>query len=221
MTGVSDRLRQAMAEAGLDQAALASKIGVTQGAIGHILQGRTAKSRYLPEIATALSVPVRWLSGESDSRDLEAVATTSQEEVIDDLGLVMVEEVDLAYGMGGGSFSDQPPESKPIAFPRAWLRALTKSLPETLFFARGRGDSMLPTVLDGDIVLIDRGQRTIFEQDAIWAVSYGELGMIKRVRRLPGGTFELNSDNPAVRPIAANDDEMHVIGRVIWIGRKV
>lgn len=210
-----------MREAGLDQIALAAKIGVTQGAIGHILQGRTVRSRYLPDIAAALNVPLKWLTGEVASKDAGASNSLTREEVVDDLGLVMVEEVDLAYGMGGGSFSDQPPETKPIAFPAAWLRTLTKSLPETLFFARGRGDSMVPTLLDGDIVLIDRGQRTIFEQDAIWAVSYGELGMIKRVRRLPSGSFELHSDNAVVRPIAANDDEMHVIGRVIWVGRKI
>src|SRR3546814_4203395 len=28
----------------------------------------------------------------------------------------------------------------------------------------------------------------------IWALAYGDLGMIKRVRRLPGGTYRLRSD---------------------------
>src|SRR3546814_11777538 len=32
------------------------------------------------------------------------------------------------------------------------------------------------------------------QQDRIWALAYGDLGMIKRVRRLPGGTYRLRSD---------------------------
>ena len=92
---------------------------------------------------------------------------------------------------------------------------------EELFVARGDGDSMQPTLLDGDIVLIDTSQKSINKQDRIWCVSYGELGMIKRVRKLPDGGYHILSDNPSVLPIKAYDDEMFVIGRVIWIGRRM
>src|SRR3546814_1172822 len=35
----------------------------------------------------------------------------------------------------------------------------------------------------------------VFSADLrIWALAYGDLGMIKRVRRLPGGTYRLRSD---------------------------
>ena len=86
---------------------------------------------------------------------------------------------------------------------------------------RVRGDSMEPTLRDGDVVLIDSAQRVIKSQDRIWAVIYGELGMIKRVRRTPGGTYLLLSDNPNVPPIECFDGEMSVIGRVCWIGRRI
>jgi len=45
--------------------------------------------------------------------------------------------------------------------------------------------------------------------------------MIKRVRMMPDGGAQVNSDNPAVTPITAYDDELHIIGRVIWIARRV
>jgi hypothetical protein len=77
---------------------------------------------------------------------------------------------------------------------------------------------MMPTILDDDDVLVNRADRGIRQQDRIWALGYGELGMIKRVRRLPSGLFQLNSDNPAVTPIEATEDELFVVGRVIWIG---
>lgn len=80
---------------------------------------------------------------------------------------------------------------------------------------------MIPTMLDGDIVLIDTSQKRIEQQDRIWALGYGELGMIKRVRRLPNGSYDLMSDNSAVSPINASDEEMYVVGRVVWIGRRM
>ena len=64
-----DRLQEAMDDAGLDQPALAEKAGCTQGAISQILLGNTKRSRYLPEIASALGVSLQWLRGESDNRD--------------------------------------------------------------------------------------------------------------------------------------------------------
>jgi transcriptional regulator with XRE-family HTH domain len=60
------RLEEAMESAGLDQAALASKVGCTQGAISQILLGNTRRSRFLPDIAHALKVNVDWLTGASN-----------------------------------------------------------------------------------------------------------------------------------------------------------
>jgi phage repressor protein C with HTH and peptisase S24 domain len=123
--------------------------------------------------------------------------------------------------MGGGSVFEDYHEVGRMPFPREWLRPLMRGSFAELFLAKGEGDSMMPTLLDGDDVIIDTAQKQISQQDRIWAVAYGDLGMIKRVRRLPGGTYQLNSDNPAVTPIEANDHEMHVVGRVVWVGRRI
>jgi phage repressor protein C with HTH and peptisase S24 domain len=80
---------------------------------------------------------------------------------------------------------------------------------------------MVPTLLDRDLVIIDTAQKMITQQDRIWCLSYGDLGMIKRVRKLPDGGYQINSDNPSVTPITAYDGELNVIGRVVWIGRRV
>jgi phage repressor protein C with HTH and peptisase S24 domain len=108
-----------------------------------------------------------------------------------------------------------------VPFRQDWLQRLTRGGPADVFLTRGQGDSMMPTILDDDDVLVNRADGAIRQQDRIWALGYGELGMIKRVRRLPSGLFQLNSDNPAVTPIEATEDELFVVGRVIWIGRRV
>jgi phage repressor protein C with HTH and peptisase S24 domain len=123
--------------------------------------------------------------------------------------------------MGGGAFIEGHVEAVPRDFDAGWLADITRSAPELLFVARGIGDSMMPTLLDNDTLLVDRGQRQILQQDRIWAITYGELGMIKRVRRRPDGKYLLMSDNPQISEIEALQDELHVVGRVVWIGRKV
>jgi hypothetical protein len=115
------------------------------------------------------------------------------------LGLKLIPEVEITYSLGGGSLAEDYPDSKMVPFRQDWLDRLTRGFKPDVFLARGQGDSMMPTILDDDDVLVNRADNVIRQQDRIWALGYGELGMIKRVRRLPTGLFQLNSDNPAVR----------------------
>lgn len=222
MPGVRiDRLQEAMSDAGLDQPALARKVGCTQGAISQILLGNTQRSRYLPDIADKLGVSLQWLKGDSDNRDPAAPPAPTKADVAAHFDLALVPQLDLGYSMGGGSVFESYEQTGFVPFKRGWLRALAAGSFDQLFVARGEGDSMLPTIMDGDVVLIDTAQGEVRKQDRIWAVAYGDLGMIKRVRRLPDGSFSLMSDNPAVSAVNAVQEEMRVIGRVVWIGRRV
>lgn len=216
-----DRLQEAMEAAGLDQPALAEKAGCTQGAISQILLGNTQRSRFLPDIATALGVSVQWLRGESENRDPDSPMVPTAKDVAEHFDLAIVPELELGYSMGGGSVLTDYEHIGVVPFQRTWLKSLMRGHFDDLFVARGEGDSMQPTLLDGDFVLVDTSQKQINKQDRIWCVSYGDLGMIKRVRKMPDGGYNILSDNPAVSPIHAYDDEMFVIGRVIWIGRRM
>lgn len=133
---------------------------------------------------------------------------------------VELDQIDLRYGMGG-TFADGPVEVERRPFSRTWLRSITSTAPRHLFWAIGDGDSMEPTIRSGEIILIDRSQDTPRMDDGIWAVTHGEIGMIKRLRHRPDGTVELHSDNHLVRPQTAVDGELHVIGRVIAVVRRL
>lgn len=137
------------------------------------------------------------------------------------LDAVLLPEVEVGYSMGGGADISDFPVVQQVPFSRSWLSGLTSASPEHLFVARGDGDSMMPTILDQDIVIIDRSQKTMRQQDRIWALVYGGFGMIKRLRGLPDGILQINSDNPAVSPIEATDDEAFLIGRVVAIVRRI
>jgi phage repressor protein C with HTH and peptisase S24 domain len=149
------------------------------------------------------------------------MAVTRDAALAERFGLKLIPEVDITYSLGGGAVLEDYPDSRMVPFRQDWLDRLTRGFKSDVFLTRGQGDSMMPTILDDDDVLVNRADNVLRQQDRIWALGYGELGMIKRVRRLPSGQFQLNSDNPAVSAIEATEDELFIVGRVIWIGRRV
>ena len=80
---------------------------------------------------------------------------------------------------------------------------------------------MESTIHESDIVLIDRRQDSPRIADLIWAFAFGEIGMIKRLRPMPDGSVKILSDNPAVPPEVAHDGELHIIGRVVAVVKKL
>lgn len=102
------------------------------------------------------------------------------------------------------------------------LKPLTK--PENLRFIHGYGDSMEPTFVDGDILLVDAGAREV-KVDGIYVLEANDRLYIKRVRQRLDGSFEISSDNPTVKTVDVLDGTrpVAVLGRVVWLwnGRKV
>ncbi|OCC25671.1 hypothetical protein MB02_01255 [Croceicoccus estronivorus] len=123
--------------------------------------------------------------------------------------------------MGATYIHDVPVTGVRRVFSRSWIRNFTKSPMEYLMFATGIGDSMTPTILDSDILLIDTFDKTPRFADKLWALEMGGLGMIKRLRPTKDGEgMRLLSSNPDVPEDVAYDGEMQIVGRVAGIFRK-
>ncbi len=228
----------------MSQAELSRRVGVTATAINHLIKRGGSGTTYLPQIARELDTTPEYLLGETDDprRPLLEIDTSKPSrkrskddnrrmagQFVDEMEaqaeeklaqLVELDQIDLKYGMGG-TYTDGPVEVEKRAFSREWLRSITATPPRHLFWATGDGDSMEPTIRSGEIVLIDRSQETPRIDDAIWAVVDGEIGMIKRMRHHSDGTVELLSDNQLVPPRRTADDELHIIGRVIAVVRRL
>lgn len=213
MTVTAERLSEAMQGQGIDQSALARELGVTQGAISKIVLGKTANSRLMPRIATHLGVSLAWLLGMSDDRGGSERSPTRADN--DDADEVEIDSIDLSYGMGGTFLDSDTIEVEKIKFSRSWLRQFTNSPPNVLFSTRGAGDSMMPTIHDRDVVIVDRSQNSVDMGDKVWAVVFGGVAMIKRLRPMPDGTVKISSDNQLVRDELATDGDLFIVGRVI------
>lgn len=223
---LGDRIRTRLTAIGKTQADLAREIKVTPQAISKMVVGGTTDTAKLWQIARFLRTTPEYLTGESEDPD-EGTAVTDARisfrgaEAMPDPDAVEIQEFDLAYGMGASFIHDVPVTGKLRTFSRAWLRQFTDSPVEALFWATGIGDSMMPTIQDADVVLVDTAQRTPRVWDKLWTLEMGGMGMIKRLRPTKDGDgMRLLSDGGMPEEVAY-DGEMQVIGRVVAIVRKV
>ena len=215
MTGLSQdtALLQALAKwAATTPAGLAKKAGVAVSTINRPYSS-TATTRLSRATIEKLRMAFPDFPGWAD---LEPEASL----MALDPDLVEIDEIDLRYGMGA-SYLDLPALPEKRVFSRAWLRSFTRSAPEQLFWAAGDGDSMEPTIRSGEIMLIDAAQKTMSMSEGIWAVAVGDVGMIKRLH-VPGkGRVQLISDNGRIPAAEVAEDEVHIIGRVIAVVRRL
>lgn len=212
-----ERLRWARFNAGYREAGqFAERAGINATTYRSYENGQNGFAKYAALFSKILGVSMEWLMhGTGTAMAGESTAETNADDV------QFVRQLEIGFSMGGGAFLDGYAQTGIVPFQRNWLKSVMRGSFDQLFVSQGEGDSMHPTIFDGDAVLIDTAQNRIDKQDRLWCIAYGELGMIKRVRRMPSGGYQIISDNPTVQPFTAHDDEMHVIGRVIWIGRRM
>lgn len=213
-------LEDLMAFSGLSAAAMAKKAGVNPSTLQRPLSG-TATTRLGRRALTQLRDAFPHFPGWLGAPVVADKQLSYRYEGRTDPNAVAIAEIDAAYGMGSTFLDDTSIEAQTINFDRRWLRKYTSASPSEVFFARGIGDSMQGTLLDSDILLIDTSQRSMRSNELVWAITYGDLGMIKRLRAQPDGSILVMSDNPAIPPFTANDGELHIIGRVVAFERKL
>ncbi|MFY9350518.1 MAG: S24 family peptidase [Sphingobium sp.] len=212
--------------------ALSRAAGVGETVVRDILQNKTTDVRLgtVEKLAKALNLTLGDLLPDALGRAHERRMEQDENRASDHPqlvsasagdGAIPVKQVDLGYAMGAGTEISDYPDELPVLFDPGFLRGLTLASPERLFVARGDGDSMFPTMINGDQVIIDTTQRRLNMQDRIWAVSLHGAGMIKRLRAIGPNRVRIISDNPAIPPEEVDAEDLFIAGRVIWIGRKV
>lgn len=129
----------------------------------------------------------------------------------------------MRVSAGPGAIPTEEDGQPCFAFDRRWLKALTGASADHLSIVRVEGDSMAPTLNDGDDILIDRRASREPLRDGIYVLRVDERLLVKRLAVHPMGRHvTVQSDNPAYPdwPDCGIDD-VQCIGRVIWAGKKV
>lgn len=203
----ADALRAAVKKFG-SQEGVAEQAGISRPSLVEILQGRsTPKVSTLQAICTVIGVEPSSILAAQPAPALP--------------NMMQLRDVDLAYGMGGTFIDDLSVVEVFQHLPADWVRQFTRAPADQLFLCRGIGDSMMPTLLDSDLLLVDQSQDTLKQSDRIWVLTVGDVGMVKRVRVMADGNLAILSDNASVPEMIAVDGEARLVGRVVAVIRKL
>lgn len=213
-----DRIAQRVDALGITERDASIKATGKPDALRYIRVRRAMPSAdRLAAIAKALETTPEWLLG-------QAPGATSDSPVVvgaaDGDGAVSLKRINLGFAMGDGSNLDDYIEEGTFEFDPNTLRSLTQSPWHRLLIAHGVGDSMQPTLLDSDMLLIDTLQTRLNMSDRIWAIALFGAGAVKRLRPAAGGKVEIISDNSLHDKQLVDAEDVQIIGRVVWSGRR-
>lgn len=137
-----------------------------------------------------------------------------------DADLVAVYDVQASAGYG--ALIDTEVQTHSLAFPPSYLNKLTSSSPANLSIISVKGDSMEPTLLDDDIVLLDQTKQHL-GYDGLFVLRFNDTLHVKRVGLSPRkGFVRIISDNKDLYDASEMPlEEVDVVGKVLWYGRKV
>jgi phage repressor protein C with HTH and peptisase S24 domain len=208
-------LERLLKERGEDFAGLSRLIGKNPAYIQQFIKRGTPRkldeddrrtiARYLGVSETLLGAPSAGESG--DSTD----------------GMIKVPRLDVGASAGHGSIADGEAAVSHIEFDPKWLRELCKAGTNKLSFIRVQGDSMSPTLADGDDILVDGADGAERLRDGIYVLRREDALMVKRLAINPfAARATITSDNPAYPEWKDIDlSTLAIIGRVVWAGRRL
>ncbi len=235
-------LQRISAQKQITQSDLARELDVTSQAVNQWYTGATTpRGRRLSQIAKALGVsegellgaPGVTAGGASQPKRFPTVLSGDMEHVP---ALSGVPEIDVIGGLGTGGEAameaftpnghdiisgDRVRDMWPL--PADYLRGELRMTERRARIIEVRGDSMSPTLLSGDRVMIDVGDRTM-AAGGLFAIWNGDGVAVKRLRQIRGSDpprMTLLSDNEHEPPEEVLLEEIRIIGRVVWVARKI
>ena len=206
----------------LTQEKIAAELGdgVTQGAVSHFMNRRTALSlRAAAVFARMLEVPVSEFSPvlAEQLEKLSSSLTPSQDhslrkdsvlavpaantplpagddvETIDDK-YAFIPQYDAKAVAGLGIENAHVEIRATLAFKRDWLRVKGVN-PQSLIVIYAEGDSMWPTINDHDVLLVDRSKVEPSSKHVYVLTSTDKGTIVKRLIQTPIGDWIIRSDN--------------------------
>jgi len=105
-----------------------------------------------------------------------------------------------------------------IAFRRDWIAR--KGLPQNMSIFKVQGDSMEPTLLSGDLVLVDHSKGAT-TRDGLFAITIDREVLIKRIQPLMDSKLLVISDNEKYTALEIEAENIHINGKVIWFAREL
>ena len=219
----------------------AEKVGVTVRALNNYLAGRMPKAEVRKRICAAYGVSPMWLfqgrgamyaddktadasavgCGKSSATAGQGGVGTADTSVVapDGVQTIYVPKVEARLSAGTGSLEVADNIRGYFGFRSDWLHR--KGCPSQMVLMSITGDSMRPTLENGDLALINLAQTDIVS-GGIYAVGVDDSVLVKRLDKRPGKIVLVsdNRDAYAAQELDMTDEivreSLRVIGRVLW-----
>jgi phage repressor protein C with HTH and peptisase S24 domain len=177
----------------------------------------------LVALAGTAGVSVAWLAQgegpEPDLLSLDARARSPETSGQDTAPFLLLPKVPAAAAAGGGHPTTGGAREF-IGFRHDWLRTTFNREPQDIILETAVGDSMVPHIADGDLMLVDTTDQT-FRNFGVYVIEVRDERLVKRVQRKFDGSLILISDNTLYQPETISAElakEVRVVGRVLWRG---
>ncbi|KPL97761.1 MULTISPECIES: S24 family peptidase [Vibrio] len=138
-------------------------------------------------------------------------------------GYLELKFFDIEVSAGQGTLVEKEEESSAMVFSERFIRQELGFNPNNIFLMPVRGDSMIPTLKNQSIVMVNRVDG--FSTDGIYVFRYDNRLMVKRLQFLPNG-IKVVSDNSAYEAWELGKEEIksadfEIIGEVVWTGQRM
>ena len=134
--------------------------------------------------------------------------------------LIAIPRLAVRASAGPGALAENERAAGTLGFDARFLRRLSGN-PSALSAIRVTGDSMEPTLVDGDDILVDRADTDL--RDSIWVLRIEGALNVKRLAVNPvTRAVTIRSDSPAYPDWPDCDlSKVEIVGRVVWFGRRL
>lgn len=136
---------------------------------------------------------------------------------------VLVPRYDVRGSAGHGSIVHSEQIVDCLAFRADWVRHTLGVTEKDLVLISVKGDSMEPTINNGDLILVNIREDRI-EDDAIYVLQRDGALIVKRIQRKMDDSVIIKSDNPLYAQEeldSSKAESLRVLGRVVWFMRKI
>jgi len=210
-----DKVKQLLADQGKTFVWLCEQAGVSV----QVMKNRIYKNR-IPDVdetlklLSVLGVTVEELFGVKSPASNPDFSLTGQKFTLNDQKIPVYEQFSSC------GFGQYVPDSQTVEnYIEIPEELKGKRLTGHLAASKIRGDSMEPTISNGDTIICDnRG----FNEDGIYVVIYQGKGFVKRLQSVSEGV-KITSDNPVYEPVLVQKDsvDLRVIGQVHYVLHKL
>lgn len=219
MDGVRETLEQLIRDRGDDYASLSRLLGRNAAYVQQFIHRGVPKKLDEDDrrtLAEYFGVAETLLGGPNLAPAHGATSSKSRDNVI------TVPRLAVGASAGPGALGAEDAPLGQIGFETRWLRQMSRD-PKALSVIQVSGDSMSPTLIDGDDILVDRADAAEAIRDGIYVLRVEESLIVKRLVINPAQrSFTVRSDNPS-HPDWSDVDPggIEIVGRVIWTGRRI